>query len=88
MTEQELELSKIKSNIRVNENALENSKRLFRDLKIQEMEPAWYADSIFSGVDLIKELDRTLKHIFHIEKEIGHSEKMLFKYKLRHGEIT
>ena len=87
MTEQELRLIRLKSNIDVNQAALALAKRTMRDLQLRADEPAVYADSIFSGVDVLRELALCADHIKHLCRQIKRDEKEIFKYKLHHGEM-
>lgn len=87
MTEQELALVKLKSNISCNKTALEMSKRGMRDLQLRANEPAVYANSIFDSVEVLKELKNTQQHIAHLQRQIERDEKEIFKFKIRHGEM-
>ena len=88
MTQEELAVIKLKSSIAVNQNALEISERGMRDLQLRANEPAVYADSIFSSVDVLKDLERTQAHIAHLKRQIDHDKKEIFKHKIRYGEET
>ena len=83
---EELDEISLRSRIFVNKTALERSRQTFRDLQRQADEPAIYADSIFSGVDVLKEMERCARHIRHLSKEIHECEKAIFKHKIRYGE--
>ena len=87
MTKQEQAIIALKSNISVNEIALERSRSWLRDLQHRANEPAMYADSIFSGVEVLRDLKVCTGHIAHLERQIKRDEKEIFKYKLNHGEV-
>lgn len=76
----------LRSRIFVNQTALDRTRKTFRDLQRQADEPAIYADSIFSGVDVLNEMKRCAKHIQHLMNEIHECEKAIFKHKIRYGE--
>jgi len=88
MTQEELAVIKLKSIITTNQVALERTQETFRDLQREANEPAIYADSIFSGVDLLTEMKRCVEHINHLQNEIHENEKAIFKHKIRYGEET
>jgi hypothetical protein len=57
----------------------------FRDLKIQENEPAWFADSLSSGLTLVRELELSHGRLVSSKKYVRKIEKEIFEYELKHG---
>ena len=88
MTQEELAVIKLKSIITTNQVALERTMETYRRLQREADEPAVYADSIFSGVDLLAEMERCWNHIKHLQKQIHTDEKAIFKHKIRYGDET
>ena len=80
------ELRDIKSAIFVRENALEHSERTLRDLQLMENDPAAYSDSIFSSINLVKEMNLIWDHIQNLRKQLEKEEAKLFKHKLKYGD--
>ena len=62
------------------------SEMSFRDLKIQENEPAWFADSPFSGLTLVRELELAHGRVISSQKYVKKIEKAIFKHKLNNGK--
>lgn len=62
------------------------SEMSFRDLKIQENEPAWFADSIFASVDLVRDMEFAHNSVLSSRREVKKLEKAIFKHKMKHGK--
>ena len=65
--------------------ALGYSEMNFRDLKIQENEPAWFADSPSSGLTLVRELELSHGRLVNSQKRVKKVKKAIFEYELKHG---
>jgi len=86
LSNEEMAVIKLRSRIFQNEVAKKRTLETFRRLQREANEPAVYADSIFSGVDLVKEMERCVDHIRHLEREVHRCKKAIFSHKIRYGE--
>jgi len=80
-----LELHDLKRQLNHAKTQLGYSEMSFRDLKIRENEPAWFADSPLSGFTLVRELKLAHGRVVNSKRRVKQIKKEIFEYKLKHG---
>jgi hypothetical protein len=88
----ELARRKIEDDLATLESRLANAKTQlgysemsFRDLKIQENEPAWFADSISSSAELTRDLEFAHGSVISSRSYVKRIKKEIFTHKMKHG---
>lgn len=81
-----VELRELKGRLATAKTQLGYSEMNFRDLKIQENEPAWFADSLSSGLTLVRELELSHGRLISSRKYVKGLEKAIFRHKMKHGD--